>query len=801
MKFLLSWLKEYIDVQLPAPEIAERLTSAGLEVDGIESCSTRFQGIVVGRVSDVQKHPNADKLCVATVTDGVESYQVVCGAPNCRAGIKTAFAKVGATLEDDNGKIYKIKKGKLRDVESYGMLCSKKELGLSGEDDGIIEFSDDAKEGDSVAEMYGDLIFEISLTPNLGHCASIVGIARELSAAKAGEVKIPALTLIEENLSTDAFVKVTVEDDVRCPRYACRIVQDVTIAPSPPWMQERLMAAGIRPINNIVDITNYVTLEIGQPLHAFDFDKLNGNEIIVRTAHEGETFTTLDGQERILTDGDLLICDKTEAGSRPIAIAGVMGGLNTEVSESTHHVLLEAAHFQPSAIRRTSKRLGLQTEAARRFERSVDPNAVLWAIDRAAMLMQQLAGGKITATAIDCKKNEFEKRNVSCRLSRVNQLLGTLLGVSEVEDIFDRLEIVHSWDGKDRFELQIPTYRADISAEIDIVEEVARIYGYENIERSVPKYRGSQLPHSPLFLFERQARTHLLAKNLQEFITCDLIGPQLLDVVQEQLMPAEATIKVLNPTSIEQSTLRTSLLPSLLQVVKYNFDHQNSDVTGFEIGRIHFKEKGQYREQSMVGLVMTGLRGQPHWSSKANELDFFDLKGIIEGFLAGMGITSVKFHENDLKTLHPGRQLAISSGGLEIGAFGEVHPAIVKRLDVPQRILFAEINLHDLYRIREPAKKVSDLPLFPSSERDWTVTLHAGSSIQRIFDAIRSIATELLEDVSLIDLYQSDKLGKEIRNATFRFIYRDKEKTIAQAAVDAEHAKIINHALSLDNRS
>lgn len=692
MKFSLRWLKEFIPVELSPNQLAAILTSAGLEVDAIES------------------------------------------APDISVDCSQA--------------------------------CDTRSL--------------------------KDHVFEISLTPNLGHCASMMGIARELSAANLGKVRIPKINLVENAEATASLIQVNVEELHLCPRYSCRVARDVVIGPSPEWMQERLKSAGIRPINNIVDITNYVVLESGQPLHAFDYDKLQGNVIVVRRAESGETLTTLDGQVRQLNEDDLLICDKaTTTSSRPIALAGVMGGLDTEVNDATCNVLIESANFLPSSIRRTSRRLGLQTDASKRFERSVDPGGVLWALDRAAMLMQELAKGKISSKLIDIKVSDFPSRRVDCRLSRVNQLLGTILGVSELEDIFGRLEFIHHWDGKDLFELQIPTYRADITAEIDIVEEVARIYGYDNIPNVLPKYHGSELPHAPMFLFERKVRGRMLAKNLQEFLTCDLIGPTLLNIVKISSMPPEASIRVMNPTSIEQSILRTSLLPGLLQLIKYNHDHQSSNLRGFEIGRIHFKANNQYKEQSMLGIVMAGDADLAHWSNKSAKLDFYDLKGLIEFFLADMGINDPLFKISELNTFHPGRQQTIFVGDLKIGAFGELHPAIVKRLDIPERILFAEICLHDLYQMQTPEEKVKDLPLFPSSERDWTITVSNDRPLVEILDVIQSMPSDLLEEVTLIDIYESDKLGKGKRNATFHFVYRDKEKTIAQAAVDDEHRRII----------
>lgn len=794
MRVPLSWLKEYIELSQSPIQIAKMLTLAGLEVDAVETVAASFTNVVVGRVLEVEKHPNADKLVVAKVTDGKEIFQVVCGAPNCRQGMKTALAKIGASLPEEGGKEFKVKLSKIRGVESSGMLCSGKELHINEDSDGIMEFPEGAAEGTNVADMFSDTIFEISLTPNLSHCACIIGVARELAAQTGAAMKTPEYTVTEGTGKVEEATKVTILDTVRCPRYTCRVINNVAIGPSPDWLQQRLTACGIRPINNIVDITNYVLLEQGQPLHAFDFDKLNGKQIVVRTAQEGEKFVTLDGKERILSKDDLLISDM----SKGVAIAGVMGGLDSEVTDQTKNVLLESAFFLPGAIRKTSKRLGLMTDASHRFERGVDPNGVVYAADRAAELMRLLAGGQIVAGVIDRKEKEFPEKKVSFRLSRANAVLGTHLSVSEIETILKRLGMPYSWDGHDTFKVTIPTYRFDMFGEIDMIEEVARIYGYDNIDKKIPYYTASTLPNTTIFGFEREIRDRLMGEGLQEFLTCDLIGPKMLETIKGTDAPLdEGMIKILNPTSVEQSILRTSLLPGLLQVVKYNYDHQNHNLRGFEIGRIHYKQGDQYREEYVAAIVLTG-QNRPHsWKHKPHESDFFDLKGIIENILVELGIEGYSFRNNHLPTLHTGRQASIYVGESEIGTLGEVHPAIQRRLDVPQRILFAEMDLQNLYRLRKPTQRMTPLPIYPCSERDWTIKLKEKMTIDQVFNAIHSIPTTLLEDVTLLDVYRSEKLGNEFKNVTFHFVYRDKEKTIAQEAVDAEHARITTDSLHL----
>lgn len=790
MKVPLSLLKKFIKLSFPPSEISKVLTMAGLEVDAIETVSPEFNGIIVGQVTKTEKHPNADKLCVATVSDGKESYQVVCGAPNCREGLKTAFAKVGSSLKDEEGKDFFIKNAKLRGVESSGMLCSTRELNLGEEHEGIIEFSEDMQVGTDLRDFYSETVFDISLTPNLGHCASVWGVARELSAATGEPVHLPQIAFEEKGSPINSSAKVKVEDKKKCPRYACRIIKNVKVGPSPDWLKNYLASFGIRSVNNVVDVTNYVLMELGHPLHAFDYDLLDGSEVIVRSAQEGELFTTLDNKERVLNKDDLLICDK----SKGIALAGIMGGLNTEVGLETKNILIESAYFHPGTIRRTSKRLGLQTDASKRFERGTDPHNVLRSLERAVMLIQQVAGGEITQGTIDIKEDNFPEKVVTCRLSRANKILGTHLGVSEAETIFKRLGMHYQWDGQDLFTVKVPTYRADVRVEIDLIEELARIYGFENISTSQNTYHSSTLAPAPIFLFEREVRGRLIAEGLQEFLTCDLIGPEMNQLVQLPTMPEDSIIKVMNPTSIDQSILRTSLLPGMLQLLQYNIDHQNSNVCGFEIGRIHFKEKDQFKEQSAAGILLYGNYVPHSWAEKSKPADFYDLKGILENVLHELCIPNITFKENNLSIFHMGRQASIFSDSLEIGSLGEIHPSIQRILGIPQRILFAEINLHDLFQVRKKECKFQEIPIYPCSDRDWTITMPKEMEIQKVIDVILSIPSCLLEEVTLLDIYHSDKLGKNLKNATFHFVYRDFQKTIAQEDVDAEHARILSES-------
>lgn len=790
MRIPLSWLAQYISLTQTPDEIANKLTMAGLEVDAYETTGAHLQDVVVARVLEANKHCNADKLTVAMVSDGQTTYQVVCGAPNCRAGIKVALARVGAQLQGEKG-IFEIKQAKIRGIESSGMLCSGKELGLSDDDEGIMELPEYFKEGWSLASIYADTIFEISLTPNLSHCASVMGVARELAAILGQPFRLPQINVRESEEPIENSLRLQVSDAEGCPRYACRVIKNVHVGPSPDWLKMYIEKCGLRSVNNVVDVTNYVLLEMGHPLHAFDYDQLEGQEIVVRKAKEREFIQTLDGKERILKETMLVICDS----QRPVAIAGVMGGSKSEVHEGTRHVVLESAYFDPVSIRRTSKQLGLQTDASKRFERGTDPNQVRTVLDYATMLIQQVAGGEVQAGVIDKQAKAFPKIQVPCRLSRINHVLGMVFSVGEVENILNNLQFAYQWDGQDQWTVSIPTYRVDIKSEIDLIEEVARLYGYDNMSRQGGYYQSSTLPSVPIYVFEQQMRARLIAEGLQEFLTCDLIGPSLLQVVRDQSMPPESIVKVLNPVSIEQSILRTSLLPGLLQVVKYNWDHQNHHVAGFEIGRIHFRDGEHYQEQSVMGLILTGQSRYSHWDRKSHDYDFFDLKGIVENVLAGLGIPQVTFKNLEMPTFHSGRQASVFIDSLEIGTIGEIHPAIQRRLDVPQRIFFGEFNLQDLLQIAKPLGEIKPLALYPGSERDWTFTVKETVPFAQVLDLIQAQRSVLVEEVSLKDIYRSDKLSPGYQNMTLHFVYRDPSKTVEQEVVDAEHQRLTTAVL------
>ncbi|MBS0604958.1 MAG: phenylalanine--tRNA ligase subunit beta [Verrucomicrobia bacterium] len=785
MKVPLSWLKEYLNFTQSPQELADVLTLAGIEVEGIDASPLKFSGVVVGKVLEASKHPSADRLTVAKVTDGKEEFQIVCGASNCRAGIKVAFAKIGASLCDEEGKAFKIKRGKLRDVESFGMLCAADELGL-GTGEGIMELPEAYELGVELSVYYSDVILEVSLTPNLGHCMSILGLARDLSAQLGIPVKKPTYSLLEQGDPIEKLIQVQLIDKKQCPRYACRAVMGIKVGPSPDWLKKKVEASGVRSINNVVDVGNLVMLEVGQPLHMFDYDKISGKKLIITAQTEYKEIHTLDGTTRPIPPESLLICD-TE---KPLAFAGVMGGDGTAVSDATVNVLIESAYFSPQSIRKTTKLINLKSDSSQRFEKGIDPNNTVEAVNYAAYLLQKVAGGNIAKGAIDHKAHEFTEKKIVCRTERANKLIGTNLSTGEIAGLLGRLGIQTVEEKLHELLVCVPTYRNDISIEVDLIEEVARVYGYNNIPKPIPQHISSTISNAPLYELETAVRARLVGEGLQELMTCDLISPTQAAMAIENAMNKESLIAVMHSHSVDQSVLRATLLPGLLQAVKYNFDHGSPNIAGFEVGRVHFKENDQYFEPSTAGIILSGKRAPYHWDPKPQEFDFYDLKGYIENLLSGLKIDGIEFEVSHLHNFHPGRQAKIKKANATLGVLGEVHPDHVAKIDVPQRIFFAEINLNELMPLMPKQWKVADLAQFPGSERDWTVTLNDDQPIESVLRALKAVPSRLLEKVTLLDLYKSDQIGKDKKNATFRFFYRDTEKTIAFETVEKEHARI-----------
>ncbi|MCL6756703.1 MAG: phenylalanine--tRNA ligase subunit beta [Candidatus Rhabdochlamydia oedothoracis] len=785
MKVSLSSLKEYIDINLSTHDLCQVLTLGGIEVDEVIENPLKFSNVVAATILEVVSHPNSDHLKVTKVSNGRQVLQVVCGADNCRAGMRVALAQIGAILYLD-GRSVKITKSKLRGIESHGMLCAADELGLLDSADGILELSDQIEEGTDLKEKFNDTILQLSLTPNLGHAMSVYGIARDLSALLQIPVKFPSFSL-EEEISIKDLIKVELLDPTQCQRYACRMLQGVSVGPSPLWLQKKLEQAGFRSVNNVVDVGNLILQELGQPLHIFDYQTIADHTLQITSKTYFSELETLDSMNRLIPPDVLMICDP----EKPLAFAGVIGGKSSAVSDKTSDVLIEAAYFTPQSIRKSSKWLKTKTDASQRFEKGIDPNFIPKALDYAAYLLQKVAGGKIVKGMIDQKTSSFAPKKIICRPKRVNHILGTQLNPSDIFTILFSAGMHVTEQSVEQFQILVPFFRHDLNLEIDLIEEIARLYGYNNIVKTPAVHISSPLVHCAAYRLDQQLRTYLLEESLQEFITCNLISPDQSKKTSENTLPASSCISVLQPHSLDQSILRSSLLPGLLQVVKHNYDRENQDLSGFEIGKIYFHLKGEYIEQSAIGIILTGKNSPYHIDPKPRAYDFFDVKGIIENLCALLHVEPISFHPSHLHNFHPNRQAIIMCQDSIIGSLGELHPKHSSELGIEQRIYFAEINTEELTPFIKQTPLIKSLISFPGSERDWTITIADKTPVGSILEIIKANSSSLLEEITLLDLYKSSQIGNDRKNITFRLFYRDKLKTIAFEAVEKEHSRIV----------
>ncbi len=785
-----NWLKEFVDCNLPPTELSDLLTMLGLEVERMESVGEGMDDVVVAQVIEREQHPNADKLSLCKVDNGREIISIVCGASNFKTGDKVALAQVGAVLPGD----FKIKLSKIRGEESSGMLCSEKELALAEESAGIMILPAELQLGTPVFVALGlkDTIFEIGLTPNRADCLSVIGVAREIAAKLGKKVNYPEPSLVEGSVVIADTTSVTIEAPELCPRYTARYISGCTIAPSPQWLVNRLKAVGLRSINNVVDVTNYVLMEYGHPLHAFDFDTLAEGRIIVRAAQKGELFTTLDGQKRVLKANDLTIRD----GQRGVALAGIMGGQNSEIGPTTTNILLESAYFDPSAIRRTSKRLGIHTESSHRFERGMDVTILPKALNRAAALIAELAGGSIAQGMIDVSPLPIESRTLTIRTDKVNDILGMSFSHEEIADIFQRLEFNVKTIAPGVSEVQVPPFRVDIEREIDLIEEVVRLNGFEKVPVTMPQARVFLDLPSKHQRMANKFKDQLVSLGLAEVINYSFIAPEAYD----RILLAENdfrrdTIKLLNPLSDEQSIMRTTLLPGLLETAARNASFRTLDLRIFEMRRVYLPRHGSDLpdEPLFIGGLLTGSSEMDGWNQDKRDIDFYDVKGIIENACAELNITGVSFAARDIESFyHPGKACTIYCSGQPVGSMGELHPTVQENYSLEKPVYFFELNFEKLHTHSSESITIQTPSRFPDTFRDIAMLVADETPAEAIVACVQKVNAAEIQGAEIFDLYKGENIPAGQKSIAIRVRYSSKERTLSDYEVTPVHQQIID---------
>lgn len=789
MKISYNWLKQFLKVDWEAEKTGELLTDLGLEVEGIETVESikgSLEGVVIGKVLTCEQHSNADRLKVTTVDIGNgEIVQIVCGAPNVAAGQTVPVATIGTTLYNDKGEGFVIKKGKIRGEESHGMICAEDELGLGASHDGILVLDDVHKAGTKASEVFNvasDQVFEIGLTPNRADAMSHLGTARDLRAGLI-QNKV-SLELISPSVSNfhvdDRTLKfdVVVEDSEKAPRYAGVTISGITVKESPDWIKNRLKAIGLTPINNVVDVTNYVLHELGQPLHAFDAAKVKGNKVIVKTLPTGTKFTTLDGVVRELHEEDLMICNGNE---EPMCIAGVFGGIDSGVSENTTSIFLESAYFNPIAVRKTAKRHALNTDASFRFERGIDPNITEYALKRAANLIIEVAGGKVSSEIVDLYPKKIEDFQVFLSFEKMNRLIGAEIPRETVKNILASLDIKFNSVTDGGLGLTIPSYRVDVTREADVIEEILRVYGYNNVEFSHKLNTSISFSDFDAVKIENIVANQLIAQGFNETMANSLTKAEYISL-SEMLNPAH-NVTMLNPLSNDLGVMRQSLLFSGLESVVYNINRKNNSLKFFEFGKTYHKFENEYSEQKHLTLFVSGNRTKESWNSAIKPSDFFYLKGIVTTVLERLGIKNLKTSPTKNDIFSEG--ITLSLGKIKLVDLGVVKKPILKEFGIKQTVLFADFNWENVLRVGGKGQiKVSELPKFPSVKRDFALLLDETVTFNEIYNLAFQAEKNLLKDVDLFDVYEGDKLEKGKKSYAVSFLLQDSSKTLTDVQID-----------------
>ena len=792
-----QWLKEYIDPKMSAQQLADLMTLSGIEVGAVERFGSELPGVVVGQAKKVEQHPGRSNLTLVEVDTGEEILHIVCGAHNVKAGDKVPVAKPGSILPGNRH----IEEAKLYGVLSSGMLCSAQELGLElGTEDEILILDDNALLGapvDRLLDLDEEILY-LELTPNRSDCLGLIGVAFEVAALTGAQVKLPPCELFEQGRNLNDFFQVKVEDAELCPRYTARAIEEITIEKSPLWLQLRLLKAGIRPISNVVDITNYVMWEYGQPLHAFDLDLLSDSEIIVRRAMDGEELITLDGVKRKLDPEVLVIADSSKA----VGLAGVMGGENTEITALTRAILIEAAAFNPKNIRRTARRFILPSEASQRFEKGVNHEAVLEAQNRAAYLIGKLTGGKVLSGLIDINSSTVKPWPIQLRPSRVNKILGMNIAKEEIRAILTRLGLKLEQVEEDQLRVTIPLRRPDLLIEEDLVEEIVRLHGYDRVPTTLPRGELIENRESLPERLKTMVRDLLVSYGFFECITYSFINPVNLNRLRiAGDDPRLRLIPVQNPFSEEQAVMRTTLLPGLLKAALQNISYRELNMQLFELGTVYSPKELPIQslpdETDRLTLLVSGLAPEPNWVVPSRQADFYELKGALELIFKRLQIKGISYADRAEPFTHPTRSAQLLLDGKQIGFIGELHPEVAADFELEQPVTLAEIELAPLFSKANLVPRVVPLPRYPAANRDLAVVVSKEISAAKIEEAIWLAGGEVLSAVRLFDLYEGKQVPAGKRSLAYSLVFRREEGTLTEGEINAAQSKIEEALFSL----
>jgi phenylalanyl-tRNA synthetase beta chain len=777
MKLSLNWLKDYVDININPQELSHILTMAGLEVEALEKIGDIHDKIIVAKVLSVRKHPKADRLSLCDVDTGSSTVQVVCGATNMKAGDLVPMALPGAELK---GGMH-IKESKLRGEFSGGMLMAEDELGLTDNHAGLMILPSELEVGKKLSDAINptDWSLEINITPNRPDCASVIGIAREVAALTGQKLKLPDVRYQEEGVPIGEVARVDVIDKEGCPRYAAGMIQDVSILPSPFWMRYRLFVSGVRSINNIVDISNYVLLETGQPLHTFDYDQLEEHRIVVARAKQGDKFFTLDGQERTLNSEHLMICD----GKKPVGIAGIMGGLNSEITENSSNILIESAYFNPVTIRRGAKSAGISSEASYRFERGIDIEGVTYALKRALSLSLELAGGKINKGLIDFYPEKFEPPVIDLRVDKTNSFLGAEIPKSEMVSWLKALSMDVTEKDFNKLKVIPPTYRVDISREIDLVEEIARMHGYDYIPETFPAIRPSDKADMPLLKLHDRICDILAGAGFSEIITFSFISPESANLLQAgENSPLRQFVKLINPLTTEQSVMRTSLLPGLLSIVKENISHGEQNLKLYEWGEVFFRDDSKElpNERVMVAGVITGNYTSKKWHNETRPVDFYDIKGAVEVLLDSIGLSNVTFERRvSIEPYDKNASCNICHGETILGTMGKIAKVVVDGYDIKASAIFVfELDIEKILKVKPERFEFRSIGKYPAVFREISIIVDKNVESKTIQDIILKTGGNLTESVDVVSVFEGEKFGPEKKALSYRISFRSNEGTL-----------------------